>query len=180
MSSIILICDNIPTTHERLVELMKSLGPETRMLVFDDTDKMSFAGPCEGSGDEGLKYAISELLGHEMRCVVIDAAEPSFEAGKSAPERHRPVNMGAIGRRHGLTSIALSIRALAPRPTMEAPPPSSLEKAFGMMEAFDEEFFFEKPKPDWPKPDHIRPTAQWKHRHSASHPARSRDKRFMR
>lgn len=138
MSSIILICDNIPTTHERLVELVKNLGAETQMLVIDDADKMSLVAP------------------------------------------DRSVNIGVIGRRHSLTAMALSLGVLAGRPTMKAPPPPSLEKAFNMTEVFDEEFFFEKPKPNWPKPNHIRPTGQWIHRPAASHPARSRDKRFMR
>ncbi len=100
----------------------------------------------------------------------------------TCPSLRRPAD--TISNRR-LISAAFRISALARvNANIESPPPPPLEfiteKLEGMKIMEDFNFFFKKPKSVWPKAKHTKPSANWKHRPSACHPARSRAKGRMR
>ena len=173
MSSKILVCDNLPTTHERMVELVRSFGPETQMLVIDDVDN-HMGVLAEAHDVESVLRSFKEKAPSKSILLICGAAL------MRSVERPRPINIGVIGHRHSLAALACSIGALSSREVLvvDTPPPPLeflIEAPVKMMTLCDGEFFFEKEKPNWPKPNHVRPTAQRKNPQRRNfHPARSR------
>ena len=161
MHPVILICNSPFSESGPLVEALQRLGVEVRATTLEEIQH------------QGLVVRETTL--------VVDRRPESFSI--SFGVRHR--------REEGLSRLLAHVLIAAPLANLhprdaellkipEPPPEFKVEEAVKVLAFLDDKLVFEKPKPDWPKPQHVKPVGQWKHRPAASHPACSRDKRFMR
>lgn len=157
MHPIILVCTSPFENPEPVIKALQNLGVEARATTLE------------------------EVKGEDL--VVPEAAVIAI---KTPDSYVLSMNVGA--RREGLlrraAAIALissaSIANRGPIEIPEIPEPPKFEPKMALRMDVEDDFIFEKPKPNWPKAAHNKPSAQWKHRHHGFHPARSRDKARMR
>ncbi len=152
MHSVILICDSPFQKSDPLVQALKNIGVEARETTFKEIQGKDLVTP------EATIIAIKTLDSYVL-----------------SVSGHR--NQDGFLRRVAAMALVSSAIHTRPMELPEIPEPPTVkpEDLAGMKGMLDHKFFFEKPKPDWPKPNHIRPTAQWKNQQRRNfHPARSR------